>query len=310
MSATRHFKLGVFALAALGGAAAIALVLGVRGVGRATVEYHTYFDESVQGLEVGSPVKYRGVRIGDVAATEIAPDRQHVDVALSLARPDADRLGLDHAAPSLRAQLGTQGITGVKYVDVDVATPGSPAPALPFEPDARYIPARASLLKGLSDRMELLGDRLPGLADRADAARGAVERTLDELHDAGVATRLATLLDDADRTVTDGRRVIAGIDRARLGDRAGAALDDARATMTTARGAIDRVAGSGGLVAHAERAIDSVGSLASGAIGGAGQLEHVLRDLDETSGAIRDFFDELDREPDILVKGRSEVAAP
>ena len=66
---TNYFKLGLFvtitALVALASAAA----LGARATMPETVAYHTFFNESVQGLDVGSPVKYRGVNIGVVCST-------------------------------------------------------------------------------------------------------------------------------------------------------------------------------------------------------------------------------------------------
>ena len=38
------------------------------------IYYVTYFDGSVEGLNVGSPVKYQGVPCGAVQALEVAPD--------------------------------------------------------------------------------------------------------------------------------------------------------------------------------------------------------------------------------------------
>ncbi|HWO09338.1 MAG TPA: MlaD family protein, partial [Polyangiaceae bacterium] len=64
---TNHYKLGLFVLLGMAVALAFVITLGARNWNAATVRYVSYFDESVQGLEVGSPVKFRGVTVGRVA---------------------------------------------------------------------------------------------------------------------------------------------------------------------------------------------------------------------------------------------------
>src|SRR6476659_10571737 len=61
-----YFKLGLFVI---GGIVAGVLVLVIIGTGRwfeRRVIIETYFKESVQGLDIGSKLKYRGVTIGEV----------------------------------------------------------------------------------------------------------------------------------------------------------------------------------------------------------------------------------------------------
>ena len=61
-----YFKLGLFVIGAI---AAGILVLVIIGSGRwfeRKVIIETYFKESVQGLDIGSKLKYRGVTIGEV----------------------------------------------------------------------------------------------------------------------------------------------------------------------------------------------------------------------------------------------------
>ena len=55
-----------------------------------TVSFVTYFDESVQGLEVGAPVKLRGVPIGHAVDIGFAPDRRHIEVVKSYAQERAE----------------------------------------------------------------------------------------------------------------------------------------------------------------------------------------------------------------------------
>ena len=61
-----HWKLGLFVVVGLALAVATVTLLGAFSTYREVGLYVSYFDESVQGLEVGSPIKFRGVTIGTV----------------------------------------------------------------------------------------------------------------------------------------------------------------------------------------------------------------------------------------------------
>lgn len=305
-AATRHFELGLLALAVLVALVLAGLALGLRGFGAATVEYRTYFDESVQGLDVGAPVKYRGVRIGNVSSIAIAPDRKHVAVRLALIAREAERLGLAAANPALRTQLATQGLTGVKFVEIDFADPAAnPPPALPFPPGPRYVPARTSTIKSLEESLQGIGDRLPELVDRAVSALTKLEGLLDELHDQGVPRRIADAAAGVGAAVADIRRLAQHLDRAKLGDRAADMLGriDTAATQLTA--VLDRIGGEHGLIASAKRATDAVGNAGTGASSSVAELERTLRELGDAAQAFRELIEDIDREPDMLIKGRA-----
>ena len=74
--------------------------------------YVTYFDESVQGLQVDSEVKYRGVGVGNVKSIGVAPDQKLVEVVIKIAL-EGD---VEHA---LVTQLRAAGITGIVFVELD-----------------------------------------------------------------------------------------------------------------------------------------------------------------------------------------------
>src|SRR4051812_4168906 len=119
---TNHWKLGLFVVVGIGLAMCTIVFLGAQSLKKHGVDYKTYFDESVQGLEIGSPIKFRGVTIGNVSDIEIAPDRRHVGVTAELTGTNLNELGLTDIKgkkaritipPDLRVQLVSQGITGV-----------------------------------------------------------------------------------------------------------------------------------------------------------------------------------------------------
>lgn len=310
-NASTHLKLGVFSLLAILAVVAVAFGLGIRGVKSDTVTYHTYFDESVQGLDVGAPVEFRGVPIGSATDIRIAPDRKLVDVTLGVNRVDAQKLHLAERGPEIRAQLGTQGITGVKLVDIDFFDPkAAPPPTLSFPPAKDYIPARPSLVAGLLDDLAVVGQRLPALIDVTIEALTKLEHMLDEVQGARVPDRVVKILDTVSSSAADLDVLLRHVDRARVPEKAGAALDSLGAALGRVGAVVEEVGGDAGLVASTRRATDSIGDLGRRTVDSTGDLDRTLRDLDEAAAAIRALAESVDRDPDMLLKGRAKTREP
>jgi phospholipid/cholesterol/gamma-HCH transport system substrate-binding protein len=308
-----HFKLGIFTLLALTAIVVTAFALGVRGVHTETVTYHTYFDESVQGLEIGAPIKYRGVPIGAVADIAIAPDDKHVDVQMALNRERIEKLkvGFGRDRPRLRAQLGTQGITGVKFIDIDFFDPKqNPRPLLPFPHGENYIPATPSLLKGLEDNLEAVGERLPELVDVMTGALKKIDALLGSIQDERIAARVAKVIDGVDGTVADADRILRHLDGARIPDKTATALDDLGAALAKVNVVLDRIGGDGGLIASTQRATDSVGDLGQTTTTSAKQIGQTLKDLDHAAQSLRSLADSLERDPQMLLMGHPQAREP
>ena len=139
---TNHWKLGAFVVASTLIGLTAAALLTARTMQVVSVTYTSYFDEAVTGLEVGSPIRFRGVSIGNVSAIDVAPDRRHVEVTYSLGVTVLRRLGLATTGrdkkitisvpPGLRVQIASTGLTGTKYLQIDFfdtgGAAGRPAP--------------------------------------------------------------------------------------------------------------------------------------------------------------------------------------
>src|SRR5215813_2116550 len=80
----RYRRLGVFVFAALALFTGVLFVLGGRSLFQPTFIFETYFNDSVAGLEVGSPVRFRGVPLGQV--TEILPSSTEYEWDVPVAR--------------------------------------------------------------------------------------------------------------------------------------------------------------------------------------------------------------------------------
>lgn len=112
----------------------------------------TYFIEfkevSVGGLNIGSQVKYMGLRVGKVEAVSISRE----DVTSVLVEITLDPQLLPNAVRTdTRASMANQGITGLKYIELVAGS--QDAPVLP--PGSRIQP-NASFLSTIDERAEVL----------------------------------------------------------------------------------------------------------------------------------------------------------
>ena len=87
-----YFKIGIFVISAVVIGIIGVVVLGVGTIFQKKSIVETYIDESVQGLDVGSPLKFRGVPVGRVeqislTSAEYATRREYVVVRMRRRHP-------------------------------------------------------------------------------------------------------------------------------------------------------------------------------------------------------------------------------
>ena len=79
-------------------------------------QYHINFDESVLGLNIDAPVKYRGISVGKVISLEINPkNSEQVLVTISILKSTPIKT-------DTVAQLTAQGITGLSYINLSMGS--------------------------------------------------------------------------------------------------------------------------------------------------------------------------------------------
>jgi ABC-type transporter Mla subunit MlaD len=171
----RRFRLGLFVIVGICLLAGGVIAVSAGRLFQRTHPVYCYFKESVQGLDQGSAVKFRGVEVGRVDSVNVMPaariasssdaprESALVEVKLDLVVDKisddtsgiVDRKKIDDAirrkvAQGLRVRISWKDITGLKYLDLDYVDPKtSKPPELPFTPPGTWIPT--SVERSFSD---------------------------------------------------------------------------------------------------------------------------------------------------------------
>jgi paraquat-inducible protein B len=245
----RALYLRVGILVIVGAVLAVGFVVFLAGNrGGPTVLVETYTQESVQGLDVGAPVRYRGVPVGRVTEITLAGSEysraaaagirttEFADFQMVVVRFGLETRMLQNAPPleemvtnGLRARITAQGLTGVNYVELDFVPPGRfPIQPVPWTPSNPVIPSVPSTAAQVRTAAETLVARLADLP---------VEQ---------IVTDIATVLNNISRQTSEGgdlaatlgetARAATVIRSALEGGELEAALNELRLTAEAARG--------------------------------------------------------------------------
>lgn len=291
------------------------------------VVMETYIRESVQGLEVGSPVRYRGVSVGRVTEIGLAsaeyrrPEGEPFAGAFQLVvvrfavnlRRAGDIPSLDDAVNlGLRARLSSQGITGVSYIELDfLDADRGERRQVPWEPRFPWIPAVPSTLTQVSSAAETIMRQLQ------DVDFGELFTTINslatELRDQVKGLEVARAVNEATELLADFRRIARDADipgvlgeirtttlslretvqsnevRSALASLA-AAAQDLRRTAARLPGTVTQ------LEAGVRSARSTTGDLQA-------DLAPVLRDLRATTANLRETTEALRRSPSQAILG-------
>jgi paraquat-inducible protein B len=315
-----HWKLGLFVVVGLAVTVGAVAFFGTQSFQRETVSYKTFFDEPVQGLEVGSPVRFRGVTIGNVVAIDIASDRRHVEVTYELGVKVLDALGLAvekrlgqkrklFIPPDLRAQLASTGITGVKFVQLDFFDVlANPPLELPFQHPENYIPAKGSMMKNLEDSVVRAVDQLPQVTQRLVTVLDQVTSILADFDKQGVPQKISATLDLLNAALTQLNTALVALAPGKLSKSAQEALASINTAVRSLDVVLQQVGGERGLAASLQHTSDSLGSMAVNADRVGPAVEDASRDLQGAARAVQRLADALELDPDMLIKGRGKRA--
>ncbi|MGH7799505.1 MAG: MlaD family protein [Thermodesulfobacteriota bacterium] len=176
-----YFKIGAFVIIGFAIAVIGIVMFGAGKFFRHKIMIETYFDQSVQGLNVGAPLKYQGVQIGNVKEIGFAFNyyptsysyvvvRAEIQQELVGERKSLGRIPTEEERISRikelietgqRLQLDSQGITGVAFLNmVNLDPKRFPPLKIDWQPESLYIPSAPGVITQITEAIENLTDKL------------------------------------------------------------------------------------------------------------------------------------------------------
>ena len=296
-----YFRIGLFIVIALAILAAGLIAFGAGQVLRERVYIETYVDATVQGVDVGSPVKFRGVQVGRVSAINFtfneygtpqgAGRYNYVIILMEIDREMFPGMFSENLTPlieknvaqGLRARIEPLGITGMNYIEINYVTDASQFPplAVDWKPHYYYIPSAPGQLTNILDSIN------------------KIMLQLDQLNIGGMSKTGTELLENLNKAVT--------------GAELGKVSADLQALLTEIRSALDQ--------ANIATLSEDARKLIAGLEKSNGELRDVLKNLEPatrisgpkvrelldnlttTSANLAEFSAEVKRKPSLLLWG-------
>ena len=208
-----YARLGLFLLVSLVVVVGTALFFIHRLEQRAAIEMVTYSDGNVSGLDIGSPVRFRGVHVGSISDLRIEPRGSLVEIDFDVLVDRLTGLGANVALvrqeaasgliERLRAQVVSNPVTGEAHLLIDMPQPLPPGMTLAFQPTRAYVPAMPTM-------MATVADRLPALMERASRMFETIEKITSEVP--GSIKRTDAFFADMERIIRDANLPVTSAD--------------------------------------------------------------------------------------------------
>ncbi len=262
--------------------------------------YLALIGESVAGLNLNAPVKYRGVDVGKVRAIQLAPDN-----------PEQVRLvfAIDRGTPikeDTEAVLKTQGLTGIAYVELDGGTLASPPLRASAPDELPVIRTKPSLSARLENVLTTVLAKLDSTSDNvnkilSDENLASFKSTLADL--SAVARTLAANQGSINAGLANAARTFDN--SARVSAQLGPVIEQVgRSADAFARMSNETATAS----ANAGKTVDAVGADMKRFTGETlPELERLLGELNVLSASLRRLSGKVEGSPGGLLWGRRPV---
>lgn len=260
----------------------------------------TYFDESVQGLQRDSAVKYRGVDVGRVENIRLAPDNRLIEVVMKInLKEDVEKNSV--------AYLRVAGITGIVFIELDHRNEQTHdfSPKLDFASPYPIIPSRPSQIRQIFSGIDEIIEKIKHL-DLEDVAR-SVKATGKAAENLLGGPQMQKTLQNLESISTSIDKTAARIEKITASGNLEGVLDDTRATLAEARTLIAAARNEISalkLADTAEKTNRAVDSLSRASRTTARDLQIMSDNLKRASETLERLVDRLESNPSDLLFSR------
>ena len=324
MAAEQNYaKLGLFVVVILVAMLATGLFFVQRLRSREVIPLVTYFTEDVTGLDISSPVRYRGVGVGRVSDVRVHLDGTTIEVQFELFQDRLAEIGENVTrlrreadlpmARRLRARVVGNPVTGEGYLLLDIPRDPPPLPALGFTPSRGYVPSMPSPLAAAQNR-------LPEVLERAEETFQALTTIVARMPDS--LERTDRFFTNVDRTLRESRLAELSADMRTFFTSTTAQIGQIGSNMDQIASDMDRLVGTdGSLIKFAEEARSAIreadlSTSTKAALDAADRTSLAADDLRrslpvirETLALLRELTGHLDAQPESVIYGPRQPQA-
>ncbi len=286
--------IGAFVVSAVILAVAGVVIFGSGKIFKRTVKYVLYFDGSINGLNKGSPVVWRGVKIGTVIDITLEADTRDLSIRIPViievepdkiktvkGKRDTEDKAIQRMIKSgLKAQLQMQSfVTGMLMIDLDFR-PDSPVKLVDTDNIYQEIPTVPSTMESLTKQLSKFPfkDMLKKL-----------QSTITGIEKIATSPEILEGIHSMNQTIKDAQKVIKRVD-SKVDGLADSIRDAATATTEAVKQAQSTLV-------TAENALGKNSEIVK-------QVNETLRELSDAANSIDNLADYLERHPESLLKGK------
>ena len=286
--------IGAFVVSAVILAVAGIVIFGSGKIFKKTVKYVLYFEGSINGLNKGSAVVWRGVKIGTVIDITLEADTKDLSIRIPViievdpykiktedGKRDYEKKTIHRMIKSgLKAQLQMQSfVTGMLMIDLDFR-PDSPIKLVDTDNIYQEIPTIPSTMESLTKQLS----KFP-----FEDMLNKIQSTITGIEKIATSPEILEGIHSMNQTIKDAQKVIKRVDSKidvladsirKVVDEATEAIKQARKTLVTTESTL----GKNSEIVK--------------------QVNDTLRRLSDAANSIDNLADYLERHPESLLKGK------